>query len=288
MLIFLISLFNFIESGLQKLSIREKEDAEFIISSEDIQREEINFELCFLWRPMRGAYIKPTGENNLYIIQFYHQVDLKRMLAGGPWSFNKYILLVHQWKEGEDPVNIDFTHTDVWAQFHGLPLGFASEALARNIGNLMGTYLEYDSANRRTDPMEIMFSYERLPLVCYLCSIIGHSETNYLKLLERSEEEHCREWPKEIQAEVRARNAQKSVQWKRDPGNDFGVDFATNPAPKFFPSVARNPHRIGNNFHIILKRYYRHPLPLLDQTWATFLLILVETNLNCRDLMLFQ
>ncbi|KAJ8775276.1 hypothetical protein K2173_020280 [Erythroxylum novogranatense] len=255
------------DSALQKLSIREKEDVEFVIPTEAIQREEINYELCLLgklvgersinaealertllnlWRPMRGAYIKPLDDNSLYIIQFYHHWDMKKMLAGGPWSFNKSILLIHQWKEGEDPAAVDFVKTDVWVQFHGIPLGLASEAIARNIGNLMGTYLEYDTDSRRNfwnsylrvrvrinvdeplirkktirkqgaPPMDITFNYERIPIICYLCGIIGHSESNYPKLLEEPEEELCREWPEEIHAEIQARTARRTLQWKRDP-----------------------------------------------------------------------
>ncbi|KAJ8754188.1 hypothetical protein K2173_002087 [Erythroxylum novogranatense] len=217
-------------------------------------------------------------DNNLYLIQFYHHMDLKKMIAGSSWSFNKCILLIHQWKEGENPTEINFIHTDVWVQFHGLPLGFASEMLARNIINLMGTYLEYDSTQRRNtwnnymqvrvsinveeplmrkkiirkqggDPIVITFSYERFPLVCYLCGLIGHGETYCVKLLENPDEEVSREWPEEIQAEVRARNARRKVQWKRDLGMEFGGNFATqNQATQISLAAVHNPHKIGNNF----------------------------------------
>ncbi|KAJ8762818.1 hypothetical protein K2173_022947 [Erythroxylum novogranatense] len=243
-------LFCKMDQGLQNLSIREKEDAEFVIPTEEIQGEAINYDICLysklirervinakameqmllsFWHPMRGAYIKPLIDNNIYIIQFYHHIDLKKMLAGGPWSFNKCIMLIHQWKEGKNPMDIDFTHIDVWVQFHGLPMGFASETLARNIGNVMGTYLDYNSTFRRNswnnymrvraqinveeplirkkiirkqgaEPTVITFNYERLPLICYLYGIIGHTETNCRKLLERSEEEISREWTGGISA----------------------------------------------------------------------------------------
>ncbi|KAJ8768052.1 hypothetical protein K2173_020992 [Erythroxylum novogranatense] len=117
-----------------------------------------------------------------------------------------------------------------------------------------GFFLEYDSSQRRNswinymrvririnvkeplmrwktlrkqggDAIKITFSYERLPLICYLCSIIGHGETNCHKLLDRPEEEIAREWPEEIQAKVRARNARRKVQWKRDPGQSLGLIF---------------------------------------------------------------
>ncbi|KAJ8773267.1 hypothetical protein K2173_028444 [Erythroxylum novogranatense] len=293
------------EYAMHNLTIREKEEAEFVIPTEDTPREAINHELCLLgklvgerainadafersmlnlWRPMRGAYIKLMEAYNLYIIQFYHHLDMKKMLAGGSWSFNKCVLLVHQWKEGESPTDVDFINTNVWVQFHGLPLGFASEALAKSIGNLMGIFLEYDTERRRNywnsymrvrvrinveeplmrkkiirkqgaNPMEIIFSYERLPVICYLCGILGHSESSCPQLFDRSEEELYREWPEEIHAEVRARTTRGTVQWKQDPGSEIGADFAArNWEPRLSQSMKTNLHKIGNQFAFYPKK----------------------------------
>ncbi|KAJ8774654.1 hypothetical protein K2173_017100 [Erythroxylum novogranatense] len=193
-------------------------------------------------------------------------------------------MLIHQWKEGENPADIEFTHTDVWVQFHGLPRGFASKMLARNIGNLMGMFLEYDSTQCRNswinymrvqvrinvteplmrrksirkqggEPITITFSYERLPLICYVCGIIGHSETHCYKLLERSEGDIVREWPEDIQEEIRARNARRTMQWKRDLGNGSGVDYvAQYQGMKSAQSPAHHSRKIGNNFSFISKK----------------------------------
>ncbi|KAJ8770967.1 hypothetical protein K2173_022868 [Erythroxylum novogranatense] len=232
------------ESALGKLTIQEKEEAEFEIPVEDFQREEINYELCLL----------------------------------GKLSING------RQGSGEDQADVDFLYTYIWAQFYGLPLGSASEALAKSIGNLMGTYLEYDSANRRSSwnsfmrvrvrinveeslmrkkiirkqgaaPMEISFSYEQLPLICYLCGIIGHSETSCPKLFEQSEQELGWEWPEEIYAEVQARTVRRMEQWRRDPGSEISADFTPqNLDASYSQSGGKNPHRIGNRFSFYPKK----------------------------------
>ena len=50
--------------------------------------------LARLWRPGKGMCIKDL-EQNLFVFQFYHEIDLRRVVEGGPWTFDSHILLVH-------------------------------------------------------------------------------------------------------------------------------------------------------------------------------------------------
>ncbi|MBA0689051.1 hypothetical protein Goari_006801 [Gossypium aridum] len=81
------------------------------------------------------------------------------------------------------------------------------------MGNLMGKFLNYDTTNRCNnmnnykriqvrlniltpfmrqqklekaggEPPEASFSYEQLPLICYICETIGHGKSNSIKLIE--------------------------------------------------------------------------------------------------------
>ncbi|KAK1378816.1 DUF4283 domain-containing protein [Heracleum sosnowskyi] len=61
--------------------------------------------LAALWKPGRGVYIKEL-ETNLYLFQFYHELDVKRVLEGSPWSFNRRALVMARMKEGESPRSI--------------------------------------------------------------------------------------------------------------------------------------------------------------------------------------
>ncbi|KAL8158273.1 hypothetical protein AgCh_002828 [Apium graveolens] len=58
--------------------------------------------LAALWKPGRGVYIKEL-ETNLYLFQFFHELDVKRVLDGSPWSFNRRALPMARLKEGENP-----------------------------------------------------------------------------------------------------------------------------------------------------------------------------------------
>ncbi|KAJ8751878.1 hypothetical protein K2173_026080 [Erythroxylum novogranatense] len=157
------------------------------------------------------------------------------MVAGGPWSFNNCLLLIHHLREGENLEDIEFHVADFWVRVHDLPPGFAFETLARNLGNLMGKFLDYDSGPRRnsminymriqvrldiTEPLmrtkkirkeggthfEASFSYERIPLLCYLCGIIGHSDTHCPRLTELPTMELQRGWKEDIRYEIRTQN----------------------------------------------------------------------------------
>ncbi|KAJ8747322.1 hypothetical protein K2173_013126 [Erythroxylum novogranatense] len=184
-----------------RLSLNEKETEEFI-GERLVKFEAMEKTLLNLWRPIKGACIKSMGGNGLYLFQFFHKVDLRKMIAGGPRSFNNCLLLIHHLREGKNLDDIEFHAVDFWVRVHDLSLGFASEMLARNIGNLMGKLLDYDSSPRRssmmnymrirvrldiTEPLmrtkrirkeggnhfEVSFSYEWVPLLCYLCGIIA-------------------------------------------------------------------------------------------------------------------
>ncbi|MBA0648991.1 hypothetical protein Goklo_016610, partial [Gossypium klotzschianum] len=45
----------------------------------------------------------------------------------------------------EDPEEINFSFANFWVQVHDLPLGFASEGLAKSLGNTIGMFLDYNT-----------------------------------------------------------------------------------------------------------------------------------------------
>ncbi|EEF41191.1 conserved hypothetical protein [Ricinus communis] len=48
--------------------------------------------LASLWRPVKGVCIKELGPN-LFIFQFFHELDMLHVIEGGPWTFNQFMLL---------------------------------------------------------------------------------------------------------------------------------------------------------------------------------------------------
>ncbi|MBA0790514.1 hypothetical protein Gohar_015158, partial [Gossypium harknessii] len=76
------------------------EDLTLVVESEEALGEEYQLRFLFDW----GKY------NAYWGFQFYHVIDLRKMLSSGPWLFNNYILLIHRLLKGENPELVEFYH----------------------------------------------------------------------------------------------------------------------------------------------------------------------------------
>lgn len=99
-----------------------------------------------VWRPLGGLTIKEV-EASLFIFHFYHQVDIQRVLKGGPWSFDKHLLILSTMHEGVLLSQLPLYAVPFWVQVHDLPPGFMSEAVGKSLAGCMGDLLEYDAKN---------------------------------------------------------------------------------------------------------------------------------------------
>uniref|UniRef100_A0A803P795 Reverse transcriptase domain-containing protein n=1 Tax=Cannabis sativa TaxID=3483 RepID=A0A803P795_CANSA len=102
--------------------------------------------MASLWRPGRGMFVKELDEN-LYLFQFYHQIDVDRVVEGSPWTFDRVPLIFSKLKEGENPWAMVLNKLDFWIQLHGLSTGFMSAKVVKDVGNYIGTFVEADKNN---------------------------------------------------------------------------------------------------------------------------------------------
>ena len=103
--------------------------------------------LALLWRTTKGVCIKElesmeVSEAPRYLFQFFHEVDIRRVIDSGPWSFDNHTLLVHRPKENEQLGQILLFNVDFWVQVYKLPIGFMSEKIACSIGNYIGKFMQ--------------------------------------------------------------------------------------------------------------------------------------------------
>uniref|UniRef100_A0A803Q4W9 CCHC-type domain-containing protein n=1 Tax=Cannabis sativa TaxID=3483 RepID=A0A803Q4W9_CANSA len=160
--------------------------------------------MAFLWQPGKGMYVKELN-SNLFLFQFYHEIDIDRVITGSPWTFNKKQLILHRLKEGENPRSVNLHFLDLWVHIYDLEHGFQSLKVITDIGNLMGKFVESDINNFSGVWREYMrvrvtidvdkplrrrmkifredrswfwanFKYENLSTFCFICGILGHSE----------------------------------------------------------------------------------------------------------------
>lgn len=102
--------------------------------------------LASLWRPKKGMEIHDIGGYR-YSFVFYHIMDLRKVIEGGPWSFEQSMLVYYKMQNMEDAHQIVLIELDIWVQVHNIPKGFISDPILTSIGTFIGRYVKSDPAN---------------------------------------------------------------------------------------------------------------------------------------------
>lgn len=227
--------------------------------------------MAALWKPGRGVFMKEL-DMNLYLFQFYHEVDVKRVMEGCPWSFNRRALVMARLKERENPRCVDLNFLELWVQVHDLRIDFISEKILTGIGNYIGKFVKSCPSNFTgawRDYMRIRVSidlrmplkrrmkikmtgddwywvnlkYENVPTFCFICGIIGHSDRFCSKLFEVAGDDIAKPFGSWMRAPFRNQIKPIGARWLRN-GTDIGETSAgkerkdndgTNQDPKSTP-----------------------------------------------------
>ncbi|GAU39464.1 hypothetical protein TSUD_158950 [Trifolium subterraneum] len=155
--------------------------------------------LAHLWQPGKGVEIRPM-EDNKFMFQFFHPLDMERIYQGGPWLYENHMLILRKVKFGEDPIMVPMESTEIWVQVHHLPFGFMCAPIGWLVGNHIGKHswvFERDEG----EPVQVHFKYEKLGNFCFACGIIGHTQNSCNKRYETSLIESENRWGNYLKAE---------------------------------------------------------------------------------------
>lgn len=62
------------------------------LTESTIDFQAMQHKMASLWRPGRGMYVKQL-EPDRFLFQFYHELDIKRVIEGSPWTFGRFHLV---------------------------------------------------------------------------------------------------------------------------------------------------------------------------------------------------
>ena len=180
-----------------------------------IDFQAMQHKMASVWKPGRGMFVKPL-EANRFMFQFYHEIDIKRVVEGSPWTFGRFHLAFVRLKQKDDPRTVPINTMDIWIQLHDMNPGFMSLRVVKDIGNYIGQFIEsninnftrawrdylrvrvsisLDSPLKRRMKLKknaeqwswVNFKYEGAPTFCFICGLIGHSDKFCEQLFETPE-----------------------------------------------------------------------------------------------------
>ncbi|KAI8029145.1 hypothetical protein LOK49_LG01G01075 [Camellia lanceoleosa] len=208
----------------QRLVLTEEEEAEVVVDEVHLQPTEAKVGLCLVgkllttrpfnfeamrttlsavWRASKGIVFKTLGDN-LFLIQFGHIVDKKRVLINGPWNFDKQLVMLKEFDGDLQPVDITFSSVAFWVHVSNLPLISMTWDVGVLLGNQLGRFVDMEHgeggiawgrtlqlrveiniakplrrnlkmAVSRRESVWVTLTYEKLPNFCFHCGLLGHT-----------------------------------------------------------------------------------------------------------------
>ncbi|CAN0843730.1 hypothetical protein LINGRAHAP2_LOCUS4012 [Linum grandiflorum] len=76
-----------------------------------------------IWEPVMGMKAEDLGQN-MILFRFFSDLDLRWVIEYGPWHFERYLLVLHELKTGQDPTMVPLHFADFWVQVHNLKASF--------------------------------------------------------------------------------------------------------------------------------------------------------------------
>ncbi|KAI7989409.1 Uncharacterized protein LOK49_LG13G02902 [Camellia lanceoleosa] len=187
-----------------RLHLTEEEEAVVIVSADHTKSSEERSWLCLVGRILTHRPVNAEAFRST-MAAFNHIVDKKRVLARGPWNFDKQLVLLEELDGSLQPSEVQFRFVLFWVHVFDLPIIGMTREVGALIGNSIGTFADMDYAEggvawgkslrirvainihkplRRgmkitlgqKDPVWVSFKYERLPNFCFACGILGHNQ----------------------------------------------------------------------------------------------------------------
>lgn len=95
------------------------------LTEKNINTRAMKIKMADVWKPAMGINIKGL-ETGIFLFQFDHKKDMLWVLNGGPWVFDKAMLLVNVIPSGVDPLKVELWFLKIWIQIYDLLAGGSS------------------------------------------------------------------------------------------------------------------------------------------------------------------
>ncbi|TXG73177.1 hypothetical protein EZV62_001756 [Acer yangbiense] len=175
-----------------------------VLASKVVNREAFRDVLKRLCRVNGGVEIEAI-EDNIFEFQFKILEARQRILSGGPWRFDRAIIIFEEPTGSGEIADMEFNKTEFWVQIHNLPMICMTGEIGLFLGNMIRevrnvdleagksgacrfirvrVVIKVDEPLHRSLRVDILgdgkittmlLRYERVPDFCYKCNRLGHT-----------------------------------------------------------------------------------------------------------------
>ena len=222
-----------------------------ILHNRSVNPEGLKSALHMVWRTTKEVRIESLG-NNIFLFKFVLEADKKRILAGGPWHFDRALIILTEPTGIGEVTRQTFTHTSFWVQLRNVPIMCMEKDILKVLGEQIGTVEEVETDGNGecigeivririsvdiTQPLpKLIFlklegeekipmpvGYEHLPDFCFCCGHIGHSFKECVQYKGQTKEQlPYGVWMKAIKISERAKLNRSRGNWNRNHGQTDG------------------------------------------------------------------
>ncbi|KAK9221992.1 hypothetical protein WN944_010423 [Citrus x changshan-huyou] len=108
-----------------------------VLHNKKVNLEGLRLAMSQVWRTVREVRIEELGDN-IFMFKFATEADKRRILAGGPWHFNRALMVLIEPTSIRELTKLSFSHVSFWIQIHNVPIMCMNEETIRDFGKEIG------------------------------------------------------------------------------------------------------------------------------------------------------
>lgn len=112
-----------------------------VLTQRSISLEALRKNVRMMWKPKKGVQLSEI-EEDIFLVEFGDEKDKGRVLDISPWSYEKQLVLIHEFEAELTPKEIELKWSPFWIQMFNLPLKSRIRETGVAIGSKLGEVLD--------------------------------------------------------------------------------------------------------------------------------------------------
>ncbi|TXG57078.1 hypothetical protein EZV62_018391 [Acer yangbiense] len=120
-----------------------------VLSTKAVNKDGFQAVMRKICQTRDGVEIDPVV-GNIFAFHFQNIEDKRRIISGGPWSFNDALIVLEETEGKRDIQRTKFNKAEFWIQIHNAPLICMTEEIGCFLGNIIGEVVVFDGGDTRS------------------------------------------------------------------------------------------------------------------------------------------